>query len=613
MKDPPLESNSTATDMHVIVGGALAPVQTEPPRQTVVSRPSPGLRLPSFHALGIAAPHPDRFGQAVVGISQPTGEAATLSGAVREQRADSELLEAFETSRLGGGDKEQPERRGSDSLLTPLQRCVATLTPPAEGGQMDWQNVPTVQAGSMHSPLTDQGRAASPQPHDDDTTINMPAPALDDHHAIASTTGPPLQDTTLSSRPWLGGAIQTLLHSIITSPVQSNPLRILSHALPSPSPDGHIFSDIISAIHESTPVSPTIWINVFHAVPGRFNLADLPTSPPSTPGPAIGGEDYFTQKVFDSAVPIADYQTDLSALPRSPRPAVPPSSINVSIVERFVPPSSINEYQNMFDTNGPSILVDRLIELSPNNGTLIFIYPTRAGAQTFMQDYLGPILDPLLRTISVINGLSSDLASSLGRMNAAPTLPTFETMRRRLANLCTDLSNPQNTSNSVHRFLHQNHSHHSTSHSAKTKTTTYTLAHASAASVPLPRSVWAKDWWTKQEKPRVRDTITRYAREATARRSATAPFTDAPTELVQQLLEGVCRRPYPCGGMGEEVDVGVEGSGTRGVSGGNCGVEGLGGVEVGVFVVVRGVRDLNETREGGEKGEDEGDVLMSGE
>ena len=64
------------------------------------------------------------------------------------------------------------------------------------------------------------------------------------------------------------------------------------------------------------------WINVFHAIPGKFNLQDLPRSPPSTPGPAIGGEDYFTEKVFDSAVSIADYQQDLSELPRSPCPVV---------------------------------------------------------------------------------------------------------------------------------------------------------------------------------------------------------------------------------------------------------------------------------------------------
>ena len=107
------------------------------------------------------------------------------------------------------------------------------------------------------------------------------------------------------------------VENLRTAKVPSNPLRVLSHALPSPSPDGHIFSSIISAIHESTPSSPTVWINVFHAVPGRFNLADLPTSPPNTPGQPISGEDYFTQKVFDSAVPVSDYQEELSSLPRS--------------------------------------------------------------------------------------------------------------------------------------------------------------------------------------------------------------------------------------------------------------------------------------------------------
>lgn len=139
----------------------------------------------------------------------------------------------------------------------------------------------------------------------------------------------------------------------------NNPMRVLSHALPSPSPKGHVYTSIISALHDSTRSSPTTWINVFHAIPGRFNLADLPTSPPSTPGPPIGGEDYFTQKVFDSAVPITDYQEDLSQLPRSPRPVVPPSSVNLAIVERYIPPSTLNEFQDMFNERGPSVCEEK--------------------------------------------------------------------------------------------------------------------------------------------------------------------------------------------------------------------------------------------------------------
>jgi hypothetical protein len=282
-----------------------------------------------------------------------------------------------------------------------------------------------------------------------------------------------------------------------------------------------------------------VWINVFHAIPGRFNLADLPTSPPATPGQPIGGDDYFTQKVFDSAVPITDYQDDLSSLPRSPRPAVPPSSINVSVVERYIPPTNSNEFAQMFDENGPSILLDRLVELSPNNGSLAFIYPTKTGAKTFANQYLGPILDPTLRSMCVVHGLSSEVSRTLGRMTAVDRLSEHEEVERKVRILCAQLTQ---RSTSMHRF-HGKRAAFQLSYSAKKK-------------VHLSRDVWARDWWTKQEKPRVRDVITRHAREAQKKSSnehMERPAT--PAELIQHLLDNVCKKPYP---LGQEPTDGIE-------------------------------------------------------
>ena len=282
------------------------------------------------------------------------------------------------------------------------------------------------------------------------------------------------------------------------------------------------------------------WINVFHAVPGRFNLADIPTSPPSTPGPPIGGDDYFTQKVFDSAVSISDYQEDMSSFPRSPLPVVPPSSINVGIVERYIPPSSSNEFINMFDPNGPSILVDRLVELSPNNGSLLFIYPTRKGAQTFMTDYLGPVLDPILRTMCVVHGLSYDLSRTLGYMSAVDHLPEYDTMLQRVTALCARLSQRRSAAQRFHGRRPQ-----------------FSLSYASQGCAQLPRDAWARDWWIKQEKVRIRETITHHVREAQKKSSNEHVERAAtPTELVQQLLDGVTRKAYQAGqepGKGIEV------------------------------------------------------------
>lgn len=266
---------------------------------------------------------------------------------------------------------------------------------------------------------------------------------------------------------------------------------------------------------------------------GRFNLADLPTSPPSTPGPPIGGDDYFTSKVFDSAVHILDYADNLKSLPQSPRPVVPPSSVDVSIVERYIPPTNKNEFADMFTTKGPSLLVDRLVELSPDNGTLIFIYPTKRGAQTFVNEYLGPILDPILRSMVVVNGFSSDMGQQLGKMVAADELPDHDMMKRKIMSLCSSLSQ---SSPGMERF--------------QRLPTNFELLLSTTEEVILDRKIWSQDWWAKQEKPRIREIISRFFRKANR-----AQEDQTPVSLVHEVLDGVAQKAYP---EGKEKQSGIE-------------------------------------------------------
>lgn len=298
---------------------------------------------------------------------------------------------------------------------------------------------------------------------------------------------------------------------------------------------GHLFGQVIAAIHDRTN-SHTSWINVFHAVPGRFTLSDLPKSPPSTPGPVIGGDEYFTSKVFDSAVAIPDYQLDSKLLPPSPRPVVPPGSINISIVERYIPPTNHNEYAEMFAFKGRSLLSDRLAELSSDNGTLLFIYPTKTGGRTFMKDYLGPILDPLLRTVTVIHDLTSDLGKNLGTMTSVNYLDEYEQLAAHVEQFCTKLN-----SNSSRK-------------STDERQAIYEMIHASKEETILERSAWADDWWIKQEKPRVREVVTKYFRKA-SRLPTNTEMTSA--HLIEEVLNGVSRREYIGGGPKRGVEVGV--------------------------------------------------------
>jgi hypothetical protein len=204
----------------------------------------------------------------------------------------------------------------------------------------------------------------------------------------------------------------------------------------------------------------------------------------------MGGDDYFTTKVFNMAVEVPDYSQKAKAVPLSqtPRPAISPSSIDVSIVERYIPPGSTVEFTELFSPTGRSFLSDRLVELSPNHGTLLFVYPTNVGAATFKSEYIGPILDPLLRELGTAHDLSTNILIDIGAMPAIDHLITFEDMQARLQEFCRALSG-DSTATPHGRFNRLG--------------TDYSIIHASKEEVLLDRDVWAKDWWNKQEKAKI--------------------------------------------------------------------------------------------------------------
>jgi hypothetical protein len=312
-------------------------------------------------------------------------------------------------------------------------------------------------------------------------------------------------------------------------------VKVLSHALPCPSVTGHLFGQLIATIHDITATN-TAWINVFHALPGRYTLSDLPKSPPSTPGPAVGGDNYFTSKVFDSAVAIPDYQLDSKLLPPSPRPVVPPGSINISVVERYIPPTNTNEYAEMFSLRGRSLLYDRLSELSVDNGVLFFIYPTRTGAKTFMQKYLGPIIEPILRSVTVVHDLHSELGRSIGQMASVDYLDEYTNLEDHVRSFCAKITEHTNSQ--------KNH---------QDEKCTYEVIHASKEEMVPSRHAWADDWWIKQEKPRIRDAITKYFRKS--KKLPTGELTGP--HLLQELIEGVSTREYDDGAPTQGLEVGV--------------------------------------------------------
>jgi hypothetical protein len=515
----PLSTPITEDRPHVDLTLNLPPSSSLSLPPPTAARSKHNLRLPSFHVLGIAAPHPDRI------LAQPDLPFSPLGAGPLSKPEDPlhALSPLPHNSTLTDGALHTPltSPKAAASHVGP---SLSTHTPPSDSDPttINWgsfMNTRTVGLGSP--PNSDPGVSPSPN-----LPVRQSAPPQ--AQIIVPTHNPP-QDGILGMAAWIEMAKRTIIHESGCLGLDS--VKILSHALPCPSTTGHVFGEVISSIHDASSTH-TAWINVFHALPGRYTLLDLPKSPPSTPGPAVGGDSYFTSKIFDSAVPIPDYQLDSKLLPPSPRPVVPPGSINISIVERYIPPTNTNEFAEMFTFQGRSLLYDRLVELSSDNGILLFIYPTKAGAKTFMRQYLGPILDPLLRTVTVVHELHSELGRDIGQMSSVNYLDDYDHLEVQVRKFCQAMSE---------RYTRAD------------KRATYQVIHAGKEEVLLERSAWADDWWIKQEKPRVRDVIMKYFNK-----SKKLPMGEmSAATLIQHVFDGVSKREYQDLPPTKGVEVGI--------------------------------------------------------
>ncbi|KAK2745573.1 hypothetical protein FQN57_003698 [Myotisia sp. PD_48] len=371
---------------------------------------------------------------------------------------------------LPAGSNYPPESTQLTLQQCPSLNCTSESASPSESTQQVDQDQPDIETDSSPSPL--------------------PTSSTDLINDLNSF----LYDGIIT-------AVASL--SLSTNPAKS--IQIISQTLPSPPREDTI---IVSPIFAYTPVVQAIqsrlqpghspYINIVHAVPSKFSLAALPASPPSTPNFLFHGDDYFTLTVFNSAVAAPTYQhieppsddPNFIPVPYIPSPIVPPFSVNVAVVERYLPPPSLQEYQNLFNPSGPSVLLDRLREISPKAGNLILIYPTKHGAQTFKREYLSPVIDPLLRQLAVVSRLPSDVGMALAHMPAVDHMYDFETMQENISNLCDTLSNNEQVA----------------PWSGTSSGTNFSLVYSEKGSLEIDRKLWT-DWYIQQESPRAREIL----------------------------------------------------------------------------------------------------------
>ena len=316
-----------------------------------------------------------------------------------------------------------------------------------------------------------------------------------------------------------------------------NVVTALCHTQPCPisddlGPKVTALTSILEALQAT--VGSGKYIDVTHAVPPRFNMSRLPASPMGTPNPNSGEMDYFSMNVFARAAVAADYNAAASwPVPSSPRPVAATDTVDLALMERYIPPSTSDEYVDLFNTERPSALVDRLREISPDGGRLLFIYPTQEGATKFASKYLAPLLDPLLRSLVSIHGLTTDLSHDIGKMVAVDNMYPFAKMERKIRFMLPRLRNNP---------------------SSPTVQRKYTLVQASKRTVQMDRECWT-EWWLQQEAPRIKEVVRRYYK-----RGSRLPEEENLTAgaLARKILDGVKAREYgPYDEARDGVEVGI--------------------------------------------------------
>jgi hypothetical protein len=208
---PPAEQLSASLpsltgDMNLIVGGALAPISDVAP-QRLVAKAGPGLRLPSFEAMGIASPHSDSI--CLPGLDSAAASLARERnlGLALRSRSDPGRVEchALVTPDIGGAPdlkQVQPPQPGSHLPQPPIHQFLHTLTPPAETGEPHWR--PSIMTAVMDSP---------------DIEPEMPTGQAEAGDESVQAASGAMQSVTISTpaitgeRSWLEEAVQAIRQS----------------------------------------------------------------------------------------------------------------------------------------------------------------------------------------------------------------------------------------------------------------------------------------------------------------------------------------------------------------------------------------------------------------
>ncbi|KAJ9610342.1 hypothetical protein H2200_005119 [Cladophialophora chaetospira] len=412
---------------------------------------------------------------------------------------------------------------------------VAPLTPPEDLDSFKWESPSQSQPieGVRTASNAEQGRSQG-QTNDLHRTNSASRPS-----GIQLPEPTDMASGDSSGSNWLGRACQRLVSSLGDATTQQH-IQMVVQALPA-KPNSTDMRQVMDKVVEDIQTQYTLppYITITHAYFQAISMDEVPASPPATPNANHDNDDYFQdQTIFTHAATVPAYHLHTSTSNTvGPRPSshiiAAPSSIQISILERYIPPTTAQEVKDFFTLSRRSYLFDRLLELSSNNGSLLLIYPTKQGGQTFADRYIGPIIEPFLRQFILLNGLYTQIAVELGQMTAVRGMKTFEEMTSSLAAMCEALSQRG---------------------SARGLPSRYDIVHAETAEVVLDRALW-KDWYIEQEKPRLRQNLVDYHKSGGRMPSRVGQIEVTAGMLAREVVDGIHQSREPAGNAGLQVGV----------------------------------------------------------
>lgn len=434
----------------------------------------------------------------------------------------------------------------------PLIRSSSTdpLTPPHDVESMSWLP-PTFNAQSQ------QGGDES------NASVSTTANTLHSHGTRVALTGGivssagSLSSQGASEEPWLLRAFRlaskpalrsftgTLLTRFSAPTLDERmpfvSIKVISQVLPVKAADQRAtktYETICEYLQQTLP-EPR-YISIIHALavsPGQ-GIEDFPRSPPATPG-FNGGDGYFgDQTIFTQAAQVVvhhEFRDTDSQSRQAPQTHIMSAEANLILLERYIPPTTTDEMSDFFSANScRSYLADRLPELAVGYGSLLLVYPTRTGGRTFARKYIAPVLDPLLREMTILRNLNTNAAERLGKMRALDSMLDFGDTKDRLQGLCTAMNDRGNIKKSRSAFV---------------------LAHGETAHVVLDRDTWMT-WFVEQEQSRMKQDLVEYHKAGGRLPEGKGGKTDiTPGMLTREIVEGLRKSTTAAGNHNIEVGI----------------------------------------------------------